>query len=192
MKKILIINGHPEIKSLCTEIAMAYQKGAESAGVQCKVVHICELKFNPLLRLHNSPFFKMEPDLVEIQNEIKEADHLVLVYPNWWGTYPALLKGFVDRVFIPGFAFKPRKDSQKMDKLLTGKSARVIVTMNSTKFNYYFRYGQPGHITMKRNILGFCGFHPVRITTFGPVKTAPEYKIKNWLRDIEHLGKNLK
>ena len=192
MKKILIINGHPEIKSLCTEIAMAYQKGAEYAGAECKLVHICELKFNPLLQLHQSPFIKTEQDILDVQKAIKNADHLVLVYPNWWGTYPALLKGFIDRVFTQGFAYNFRKKSLLHDKLLKGKSARVIVTMNSTKFNFYFRYGQPGHISMKRNILGFCGFRPVRITTIGPVKTAQEYKIKGWLRDIEHLGLKLK
>ena len=192
MKHILIINGHPEIKSLCTELAMAYQKGAEAAGAKCKLVNLSTLKFDPLLHLHQAPFFKMEKDLIEVQKDIKEADHLVFVYPNWWGTYPALLKGFIDRVFTPGFAFKNSKNSFRFEKLLKGKSAHIFVTMNNTKFAFYFRYGQTGHISMKRNILGACGVKPVRITSIGPVKTAREYKIKGWLRDVEKLGKKMK
>ncbi len=192
MKNILIINGHPEMKSLCTEIALSYQKGAESAGANCSIIHLCQLDFDPLRNHHLDKHNQYEPDLVKVQKEIHKADHLVFVYPNWWGTYPALFKGFIDRVFLPGFAFNYRKKSLFCDKLLTGKSARVIVSMNSPRWYYYLRYGQSGHISMKRNILGYCGVSPVRITSIGPVKSAREYKIRGWLRKIELLGRKMK
>ncbi len=192
MKNILIINGHPEMKSLCTELALSYLKGAESAGANCSIIHLCQLSFDPLRHLHINGLSKYEPDLVRAQEEIRKADHLVFVYPNWWGTYPALFKGFVDRVFLPGFAFNYRKKSLHCDKLLTGKSAHVIVTMNSPSWYYYLRFGQSGHISMKRNILGYCGVKPVRISSIGPVKTAHEYKIRGWLRKVELLGRKMK
>ena len=163
MKNILIINGHPEMKSLCTELALSYQKGAEFAGANCCIIHLSQLNFDPLRHHHLLKHNEYEPDLVRAQNELRKADHLVFVYPNWWGTYPALFKGFIDRVFLPGFAFNYRKKSLHCDKLLKGKSARVIVTMNSPRWYYYLRYGQSGHISMKRNIsksLMKCTLHP--------------------------------
>lgn len=192
MKQILIINGHPEMRSLCTEMAMSYQKGAEASGASCKLVHLSKMNFDPLRHLDYMQLHKLEPDLVEIQKDIKNADHLVLVYPNWWGTYPALLKGFIDRTFLPDFAFKYRKNSLRCDKLLLGKTARLIVTINTPKWYYYLYYGRPGHRSMKKNILEFCGIKPVKISTFGPVKTAHEYKIKGWLKNVERLGQKMK
>lgn len=192
MKNILIVNGHPEMKSLCTELALSYLKGAEAAGATCSIIHLCQLDFDPLRHHHLKSNNLYEPDLQKVQDEIRKADHLVFVYPNWWGTYPALFKGFIDRVFLPGFAFNYRKKSFHCDKLLSGKSARVIVTMNSPKWYYYLRYGQSGHISMRRNILGFCGIKPVRISSIGPVKIAREYRIRGWLRKVELLGRKMK
>jgi NAD(P)H dehydrogenase (quinone) len=103
---------------------------------------------------------------------IKWADHLVFVYPTWWGTMPALLKGFIDKVFLPGFGFKYRKDSVWWDKLLTGKSARLIVTMDTPPWYFRWVYGRPSHNAMKKSTLEFCGVKPVKIISIGPVKHA--------------------
>jgi len=192
MKHILIINGHPEIRSLCTEISNYYLKGAQTTSAECKLINLSELHFDPILHHGYYKRTTLEPELVDIQHDIKKADHIVFVYPTWWGTYPALLKGFIDRVFLPKFAFKYRENSLLWDKLLTGKTARLIVTMDTPKWYYYLAYGRPGHKSMKKNILEFCGIRPVKITSFGPVKTAGEYTIKKWLNYTEQLGKNLK
>jgi putative NADPH-quinone reductase len=105
MKKTLIINGHPDKESFCFAIAESYKKGADSSGSDCKLVHLIDLDFNPILTFGYREISVLEPDLVKMQQEIFAADHLVLVYPNWWATFPALLKGFIDRVFVPNFAF---------------------------------------------------------------------------------------
>jgi NAD(P)H dehydrogenase (quinone) len=85
---------------------------------------------------------------------------------------PALLKGFIDKVFLPGFGFRYRKDSVWWDKLLTGKSARLIVTMDTPPWYFRWIYGRPGHNAMKKSTLQFCGIKPVKITSIGPVKHA--------------------
>ncbi len=129
MKKILIINGNPDKNSLSFELATAYKKGADASGAACTLVHLSDLQFDLNLKFGYRQRTELEPDLVMMQQAIKEADHLVFVYPTWWGTYPTLLKGFIDRVFLPKFAFSYRENSPLWDKLFVGKTARLIVTM---------------------------------------------------------------
>ncbi|MDD3080103.1 MAG: NAD(P)H-dependent oxidoreductase [Paludibacter sp.] len=191
MKKILIINGHPDIKSLSTELAHSYEKGALASGAECKLIHLCEINFDLVLHHGYHHRTHLENELIQVQQDIKHADHIVFVYPTWWGTYPALLKGLIDRIFLPGFAFQYRENSWKWDKLLTGKTARLIVTMDTPLWYYYFCFGKPGHKSMKKNILEFCGIKPVKISSFGPVKSAGEIKIKQWFRKVEDLGRRM-
>jgi NAD(P)H dehydrogenase (quinone) len=127
-----------------------------------------------------------------MQEEILAADHLVWVYPNWWSTFPALLKGFIDRVFVPGFAFKYHDKDPSWDKLLQGKTARLIVTMDTPKWYYWLINKNAGHNAMKIGVLEFCGIKPVNITVFAPIKSADEAKRKKWLGEVEKLGKEQK
>jgi NAD(P)H dehydrogenase (quinone) len=185
---ILIINAHPDKDSFCGALADSYTTGATATGASCKRINLKDLQFNPILTHGYKQESVLEPDLVDAQQKIVDADHLVFVYPNWWGTYPALLKGFLDRAFLPGFAFKYRKNSPWWDKLLKGKSARVLVTMDSPNWYYYFVNKSPGHNSMKTAILGFCGVSPVNITSFGPVKASTEQERSQWLATAEKLG----
>lgn len=191
MKQILVIDANPVPGSLSSSLATAYQQGAEKAGATCRLVHLHELKFNLNLGggYHNQT--ELEPDLLNMQQYIREADHLVFVYPIWWGTFPALLKGFIDRVFLPGFAFKYRENSPFWDKLLSGKSARLITTMDAP--NWYFRFitGKPGHNAIKKATLQFCGVSPVRVTSFNPIKRATPRQIQLWLGQVEKLGQDM-
>ncbi len=191
-KKILIINGHPDKESFCFELAKKYLKGAESTKAVCKLINLIDLKFNPILLAGYRERTELEPDLLKTQKDILETDHLVFVYPTWWGTYPAILKGFFDRVFLPGFAFKYRENSLLWDKLLKGKTARLIVTMDTPKWYYSLVYKSPGHHSIKKGVLEFCGIKPVKITSFGPIKTSDETKRKKWLNEIETLGQKQK
>lgn len=189
MKKILIVNGHPDRESFCFEIAESYKKGADWAGVDCKLVHLIDLDFNPILTFGYRIISELEPDLVKMQQEILAADHLVLVYPNWWSTFPALLKGFIDRVLVPNFAFKYHENSPFWDKLLAGKTARMIVTMDTPKWYYFLMNINAGHNAMRIGVLEFCGIKPVKITSFAPVKSSDDAKRKRWLAEVEKLGK---
>lgn len=187
-KKILVILGQPQRHSYGAALAQAYAEGAKAAGAQVKEIYLGDLKFDPVGAVSPSPQAGIEPDLLAAQEAIKWADHLVFVYPIWWGTIPALLKGFIERIFLPGFAVNFRENSPLWDKLLTGRSARLIVTLNTPSWIYRWYFGRPGHNTMKKTILEFCGIRPVRITEVGPMKNSSEARRKQWLEQVRALG----
>jgi putative NADPH-quinone reductase len=190
VKKILIINGHPDKDSLCFALAESYKKGADTNGDQCQLVHLIDLKFNPILTYGYRLISELEPDLLKIQQDILQADHLVFVYPNWWATLPALLKGFIDRVFLPNFAFKYHEKGPFWDKLLKGKTARLLVSMDTPKWYYWLVNRNAGHNAMKISVLEFSGIKPVKISVFAPVKSSDDLKRKKWLFEVETLGRN--
>lgn len=187
-KKILLINGHPDKNSFCYAISEAYIKGAKRAGLEIKVIHICDLNFNPNLQYGYQKRTDLEQDLLDAQEMIKWANHLVWVYPVWWASYPAIMKGFLDRTFLPGFAFAKRENSVWWDKLLTNKSARIISTLDQPSWYYWLVYRQPSTNAMKKLTLEFCGIKPVKVTTIGPIRLSKESYRKNWLEKIETLG----
>jgi len=189
--KIVIINGHPDPQSFCSALSDAYKEGASSVNAEIREIDLSKIDFDPNLKYGYRQRTELEADLLEAQRLIRWADHLVFVYPTWWGAMPAILKGFVDRVFLPGFAYKYRENSSLWDKLLTGKSAHLIVTMDTPPLLYRWIYWRAGHNVMKRNILNFCGIKPVRITEFGPVRpSTPELRAK-WLDKAKKLGSKL-
>ncbi len=188
MKNILIINGHPDKQSFCFDLAESYKMGANKVNQNVKLIHLIDLKFNLILKNGYREISELEPDLVQIQHDILWADHLVFVYPNWWATFPALLKGFIDRVFLPGFAFKYGEDSPFWDKLLKGKTARLIVTMDTPKWYYWLINKSAGHHAMKIGVLEFCGIKPVKITVFAEIKTSDEAKRIKWIDKVMELG----
>lgn len=191
-KKVLIILGHPNKETFCGGLAESYKKGALKSGAEVKEILISDLRFDPVLHHGYKKIQQLEPDLVEVQELIKWAEHLVFVYPTWWATMPALLKGFIDRVFLPGFAFKYRENSAFWDKYLTGKSARIIVTMDAPAWYNFLAYGNAGQKAMKRGTLQFCGINPVKVTTIGSVKGMKKEQLTNWLTKTEKLGESLR
>lgn len=188
MKQILIISAHPDPESFCSALAQSYYKGALISGAEVDLINLSELKFNPILKYGYHKRTELEPDLIEAQKKIRAANHLVFVYPTWWGTFPALLKGFIDRVFLPGFAFQYKEDSVFWEKKLKGKSARLITTMDSPKWYYRFVYRNAGHHAMKKAFLNFCGVRPVKVTSFQIIKTSTAEKRNQWLAQTEKLG----
>jgi NAD(P)H dehydrogenase (quinone) len=187
-KRILVILGHPSDNSFCRALADSYAKGAETAGHEVQRISLGSLSFDPVLHDGYAKIQDLEPDIVTAQSAISWAQHLVFVYPIWWGSIPALLKGFIDRVFLPGFAFRYRDGSVFWDRLLIGRSAHLLVTMDSPP--WYFRWvsRMPGHNQMKRTILGFCGIRPVAVSSFGPVKTSSQHRREGWLARSEAFG----
>ncbi|WP_243348616.1 NAD(P)H-dependent oxidoreductase [Parabacteroides sp. FAFU027] len=192
MKKILIINGNPEKDSFSTALSERYEMGAKKAGATCNTIHLSELKFDPILRHGYNTRTELEPDLMDVVYEIESSDHLVFIYPCWWSTFPALLKGFIDRVFLPGFTFDTKPDSYKYKKLLKGKTARLIVTMDAPTWYYRLINGSPGLKAMKKCTLEFCGVKPVKVTTFGLMKTSSTDQREKMLQKAEQLGHLLK
>lgn len=189
-KRILVILGHPVKESFCGALANAYVAGAQAAGNEVQLISLGDLSFDPILRNGYATIQELEPDLVSGQAAITWAQHIVFVYPIWWGAMPALLKGFIDRLFLPGFAFKYRKGSQFWDRLLSGRSAHLLVTMDSPPWYYRWIYRMPGHNQMKRTILEFSGIKPVAVSSFGPIKDSQLQKREKWLAQASAYGLN--
>ena len=153
-----------------------------------KEIVVGNLVFNPNLELGYQNIIQLETDLLDAQEKITWADHLVWVHPVWWGGLPAITKGFIDRVFLPGFAFKYRENSIWWDKLLKGKTAHIITTLDQPWWYYWLVYGRPSVNQLKKTVLEFCGIKPVKVTYLGPIRNSNDTDRKKWLKKIEQLG----
>lgn len=188
MKKILIINGHPDKESFNFALSESYKKGAEKSNATIELINIRELDFNPNLEFGYRKKSELEPDLLDAQAKLKWADHVVWIYPVWWSSVPAIMKGFIDRILLPGFAFKKRKNSLFSDKCLTGKTGRIICTLDQPFWYYKWVYGNPSHKAMKKGTLKYIGINKVQITTIGPIRFSNDKFRAKWLAKIENLG----
>ncbi|POR04699.1 NADPH:quinone reductase [Alkalispirochaeta sphaeroplastigenens] len=187
--KQLVIFGHPSRESFCNALADEYCMGAIESGSELRRIDLGELSFDPVLHQGYAGDQPLEPDLAMARESILWADHLVFLYPTWWAAPPALMKAFVERVFLPGFAFQYKKGAKVVswDKLLCNRSARVISTMDSPPLYYRMVAGDPGYKMMK-DIMHFCGVRPVARSYFGSVKMSAPEKRRKWLREIRRLG----
>lgn len=188
MKKILIINGHPNAESFNFGIAESYKNGALASGAQVETIIIADLKFNPNLQFGYQKRTELEPDLLESWEKIKRADHLVWIHPVWWGGLPAITKGFIDRLFLPGMAFQYRENSVWWDKLLKGKTAHIITTLDQPGWYYRLLFGRPSVNQLKKSTLEFCGIKPVKVSYIGIVKGSTEEQRKKWLEKVYNFG----
>ncbi len=164
-----------------------YQAGAEDAGHEVKRINLGELQFDPILHKGYKEIQELEPDLVMVQDTITWADHIVVVYPNWWTTMPALLKGLFDRIWLPGFAFNFNKETNKVEQHLKGKTARVIIVAGThSPFMTWWKYGDYTN-EIQHGILGFAGIQTA-ISAFGPCNKVSDSCKEKWFIKMEQLG----
>ncbi|MBP1167940.1 MULTISPECIES: NAD(P)H-dependent oxidoreductase [unclassified Chryseobacterium] len=192
MKKIAIINGHPNKDSFNFGLAEAYRLGAVETGAEVKEIVIRDLNFNPNLQFGYQKRMELEPDLMKAWEIIQWADHLVWVHPVWWGGFPALMKGFIDRLFLPGMAYKYRENSVWWDKLLKGKTAHIMTTLDQPGWYYRLFFGRPSVNQLKKSILEYCGVKPVKLTYIGIIRNSKDEQRAQWLRKVKELGKKQK
>jgi len=189
-KHILIIQGHPDPKGnhFGHALAWAYAEGAKQGGHEIKTIDVAKLDF-PLLRTKDD-FDRGTPfdSIVEAQRSIRWADHLAIFFPLWLGTMPALLKGFLEQVFRPGFAMAQPEKTRWPKGALHGKTAHIIVTMGmpATVYRWYFR--AHGVKALEHNILRFSGIKQVRETLIGMVDASSDRREK-WLTRLRTLGR---
>ena len=191
MKKILIIHCHPNPDSFNRGLGKAYKQGAIQAGAEVQEIEIASLQFNPNLQFGYQKRSELEPDLLLAWNKILWAEHLVWVHPVWWGGLPAIAKGFIDRLFLPGMAFQYKENSVWWDKLLKGRTAHIITTLDQPGWYYWLAFGRPSVNQLKKSTLEFCGISPVKVTYVGIIKTSTEEIRKKWLQKIESQGQQL-
>ncbi|PND39106.1 NADPH:quinone reductase [Paucibacter aquatile] len=188
-RRILVLNANPKPASLSQALAERYAEAASTAGHAVQLVHLHALRFEPDLRGGYANPQVLEPDLQQLQRQILEAEHLVLAYPVWWGSVPALFKGLLDRLLLPGFAFRYDGSQSLPEQLLKGRSARLLVCMDTPAWYFRWFQGAPAHRMMKNAVLGFCGIAPIRISSFAPViKSTPEQRAQ-WLEQAADLGR---
>lgn len=192
MKKIAIINGHPNKDSFNFGITEAYKAGAVETGAEVKEIVIRDLNFNLNLQFGYQKRMELEPDLLKAWEIIQWADHLVWVHPVWWGGFPALMKGFIDRLFLPGMAYKFRENSVWWDKLLRGKTAHILTTLDQPGWYYRLFFGRPSVNQLRKSILEYCGVKPVKLTYIGIIRNSKDEQRAQWLRKVKELGKKQK
>lgn len=186
-QKILLLDGHPDAQSFCAALHMAYKEGATASGAEVQSLVLRELTFNPNLVHGYRKRTELEPDLLHAQALIRWAEHIVVIHPVWWGSYPALMKGFLDRVFLPGFFFRKIPNSTKTIQLLTGRSARIIYTLDMPRVLWWLS-GRPSYSALKWITLGYCGVSPIRGTAIGSVRLSDEAWRTKWVERVRALG----
>ncbi len=181
-KRILVILGHPSSNSFCSALADSYAEAARQAGHEVKLLRLGALTFDVVLHEGFKKIQTLESDLVQAQEDIRWAEHLCFVFPIWWGGVPALLKGFLDRAFLPGFAFKYRAGAAFPDQLLKGRSAHMLATMDTPPWYFKWIYRMPGIHQMRKTTLEFCGIKPVKVFSLGPVLDSKPAQREAWLQ----------
>lgn len=187
MKKILVFLGSPTKDSYAGRLTEAYIDGATSAGFDVERINISDITFDPILHQGYREIQPLEPDLIMLQEKITAADHVVFIYPNWWCSMPALLKGLFDRMWLPGFAFNFNKETKTLIQRMKGKTARVIVVAGT--YSPLMTWWKFGDFTneISHGILGFAGFK-VRVTAFGPTEKVAEPSLQKWADKVKKLG----
>ena len=187
MTRIALIDGHPDRGRDHFDHALgdSYAEGAAEGLHELRRIFTADLQF-PLLRsMEEWQSGAVPPDIARCQETIAWAEHLVFVYPLWLGDMPALLKGFLEQVARPGFAFRYGKGVP--EKLLKGKSARIIVTMGMPGILYRLFYRAHSLKSFERNILQFVGIGPIRSTVIGSIEADPDRR-QQWLDEVRSLG----
>jgi len=189
-RRITIIQGHPDASPvhLCHALADAYRRGAGEAGARIHGIDVARLSFPWIRNKQDFEHGERPAAIQEAQAAIRASDHLLLVYPLWLGTMPALLKAFLEQVFRYDFAFAPGPGG-RFEKLLTGRSARVMVTMGMPALAYRWWFRAHSLKSLERNILRFAGIAPVRESLFGMVEDASDARRAAWLEQARRLGR---
>ncbi|HEY7757953.1 MAG TPA: NAD(P)H-dependent oxidoreductase [Burkholderiales bacterium] len=187
-KRIAIIQGHPDPQGhhLVHAMADAYAEAATAAGHAVRRIEVAKLEF-PLLRTQAEfETGAVPPALHQPREDMRWAEHWMFLFPLWHGTMPALLKGFLEHVFRPGFAMEYRKHGFPR-RLLAGRSARIVVIMGMPVLLYRWYFGAYGVRGFERSMLSFAGIKPIRESFYG-LTGADEKKRARWIADMRRLG----
>jgi len=187
----LVVLGHPTPNSYSDALAHAYTRGLREAGAEVELLPLRDLSFDPILRQGFSGAQSLEPDLVHAQRELTRANHVAWFFPTWWGAPPTLVRGFVDRVFLPGFAYKHRGNGNGLpDALLKGRTSHVVTTMDSPNFWYWLYHRSSLHASFVNATLRYVGFGPIQTTTVYSLRTLAPAARERWLNKLTERGRS--
>ena len=190
-KRILIIQGHPEVKAerLCRGLAARYEAGARAAGHELRVIDVGQLDF-PLLRSRDDFYADSTPAVIRAaQEDFEWAELIVFFFPIWLGAMPALLKGFLEQLCRPNFTFPPGSGPGKGSPRLVGRSAHLVVTSGMPGWVYRWIFGAKGVRAFASNLKVFTGIRTRHITLVGGVIDGPPVAMERWLDRLENMGR---
>ncbi len=190
-KRIYVLNGHPGEASLSKLFSENYVEAAAKAGHEVRITHLHDLEFDSDFGGGGYKNQKLlERDLKDILDNLEWSEHFVLLTPMWWGGFPAKLKGLFDRSFLPGNAFDTRKKTWLgMPKpLLSGRSARLIMTSDTPNWFFRFVYKSAMVRQLRAQILGLIGIAPLRVTYFYEASEPKPAIVKKWSQKVAVLG----
>lgn len=195
MRNITLIIGHPRPGSFNHGLADAYAASARASGADVRVIDLATTEFdlstadlNELQVAGPDDLDRLGPAIAVMVRDVLWADHLVFVHPVWWGTYPAVLKGFIDRVFVSGIVFKYRARGQGWDRLLKGKTARLVYTMDAPGWFNRIKYRRASEQSLRNPLLWYCGVKTIGATAFSPVRGSTQERRERWLENAASLG----
>ena len=187
-KKIFVWVAHPKGGSLCSALANAYQFGCEAEGAEIRRMELSQMAFEKAFSGYGQGQDVLEPDLLKWQENVAWADHVMFIHPYWWGSMPAEAKMVLDRALTPGFAYKSHARGVAWARLLTGKTAAVVVTSDTPPIIDTLMYWRSGRRVLKNQVLGFCGIKTRNALQLGSVKLADQSKIQSWFSKMEKMG----
>ncbi|WP_415894868.1 NAD(P)H-dependent oxidoreductase [Neptuniibacter sp. PT34_22] len=159
--KCLVVLTHPLKDSLCHHFCDETVKHLTEKGYEITLLNLYESDFEPALKeAERKSYYADQFDdsrlKIDIQ-QLQEAESLVLIFPTWWFGFPAMLKGWFDRVWAPGFAYDHAKDlgtiQPRLDNL---KEVKVVTTLGSPWWVDLFILRQPVKKVLKIALFGAC------------------------------------
>ena len=189
-RRVLVIDGHPDARDgrFVHALAEQYAAGARQAGHVVRMLRVAGIDFPLLTRAEDFRAASAPAAILEAQQALQWAEHIVILYPLWLGSMPSLLKGFFEQLLRPGFAFAEGGGKGLPRKLLKGRSARVVVTMGMPALVYRWFYRAHSLKALERNVLGFIGYGPVDETLIGQVDALGEPGVARWCARLRRLG----
>lgn len=187
--KVLIIDGHPSQTSLTGHLLSVY-RDAIPADILVDTLALRDMSFDPVLHNGYHQSQPWEPDLIRAAELLIGCDHLAIGFPLWWGAEPSALKGLMDRLLLPDFAFTYDAANNICDKLLGGRSADLFITMETPPIYMRTVLGDNVVSRFQQQIFAFCGIRPVRAIRFGPTRNTAA-NLPQWQSRLEKAAASL-
>lgn len=189
--RVAIVFNHPYENSYCNAILEAVTKGLEKGQHEVDLIHLDNDGFNPAMSKADLKAFvehqPIDPQVIDYNNRLKKADHLLFIFPIWWDLMPATTKGFIDRALSPGIVYDHHPRGFGLMPLLKNlKGVTIITTMNKPKWMYSFIVGNLIRKAMLRSVFKTMGYKNLKWINYCSVKSVSQEKRVKWLIDLEN------
>lgn len=188
--RVAIVFNHPYEKSYCNAILEAVIMGLQKGKHHVDLIHLDNDNFNPVMSKADLKVFvnhtPIDPQVIDYNNRLKKADHLIFIFPIWWDLMPAMTKGFIDRVLSPGIVYDHHPRGFGLIPLLKNlKGVTIITTMNKPRIMYSLLIGNLIRKAMLKSVFKTMGYKNLNWISHNMVKSVTQKKRVKWLNDLE-------